>query len=106
MIMFSARCYQKAKKRYEKTKSTVAIIMTYDAIKDMFEMMSVPPLSLEPPDEKALATLPMIRLIEGRIAPAITALKDPMNSKSLLYSVKCSKNLRRLIDSGAGSAAF
>lgn len=59
-------------------------MITYEAIKDMLDIMS-PPLPLPP--ENALATLPMIRLIEGRIAPASIALSDPMNSKSLSYSV-------------------
>ena len=34
-MMFSAKCCQKAKKRYEKRNKLTAIIITYDAMKDM-----------------------------------------------------------------------
>jgi hypothetical protein len=48
----------------------------------MSEMMS-PPLSLGSPPEKALATLPIIRLIDGRIAPARMDDIIPMKSRNL-----------------------
>ena len=72
-------------------------------MKDMSEMMS-PPLSLGSPPEKAVATFPMIRLTDGRIAPARTADSEPTNSRSLSYPLMYVKNFRRPIYSGAGSA--
>ena len=72
-------------------------------MKDISEMMS-PPLPPGSPPEKALATFPMIRLIDGRIAPARTADSEPMNNKSLSYELMNVKNFRRPICSGAGSA--
>ena len=64
-------------------KSDMAIKITYDAIYDMFEMMS-PELS---PPVNASATLPIIRATEGRMAPARIEDSVPMKSNSLSYIV-------------------
>ena len=90
---------QKARKRYEKTKSEVAIRMTYEEMNDMLEMISPP---LESP-VKAVATFPMIRETEGRMAPAIIADSMPMESRILSYAVMNVKNFVMLTAAGASS---
>ena len=71
-------------------------------MKDMFEMMSPPPLMLLP--VKAPATLPMISEIDGKIAPAIMAEKVPTNRRALSYSVMYVKNFVRLTYSATSSS--
>ena len=80
VTIFSARCCQNAKNIYENRNAETEIIITYDAISDMLEMMSPPP---EEPSENADATFPMISETEGRIAPAKMAANDPMNKSNL-----------------------
>lgn len=80
--MFSARCCQKAKKKYEKMNRQVAMRITYDAMKFISEIRSPPPPP-PPPGVKALATFPIIREIEGRMAPASSEDMVPAMSRHL-----------------------
>jgi len=66
--------------------------------------MISPPLSLGSLPENALATFPIMRLIDGKIAPAQRADMEPTKSKSLSYTVMYVKNFKRPICSGSGSA--
>ena len=67
---------------------------------DMLDMISPPPES----PVKAVATFPMMRETEGRIAPAIIADSMPMESRILSYAVMNVKNFVMLTAAGSASS--
>lgn len=66
-------------------------------MKDMSEITSVssPFVCVSSGSVKALATLPMMRLMEGRMAPARMDEMVPMMSRTLSTVVRYLKNLKR-----------
>lgn len=87
---------------YEKINKAVAIKITYEAIAFIVSIMSV--LSVSVP-EKAAATFPMTRDMEGRIIPAIIAENVPKNNKTLSQPVMYLKNIKNEMDCGCSSSS-
>jgi hypothetical protein len=74
--MFSARCYQKAKKTYPKKKILAATIAIHLAVYSIVECSCLTSLPLP----KVSATDPIIKEIEGINIPAIIAPIVPITS--------------------------